>query len=139
MVAVDYSFEIPYLIGTNGKSFPGLIITLAEASDLSVAVEIRAELDSGAEYSLVDGEFATTIGLDLSAGSQFRFVTLGGATIDSRILPVVLRHADLGAFRIGLRFSTNKIRRNILGRDFFSLIQIGFRERHLTVYLSSTP
>jgi len=139
MVAVDYSIEVPYLIGMNGKSFPGLVVTLADASEPSDAVEVRAELDSGAEFSLIDGEFASAIGLELSAGSEFRFVTLGGATIDSRILQVVLRHADLGAFRIGLRFSTNKIRRNILGRDFFSLIQIGFQERHLMVYLNATP
>lgn len=139
MVAVDFSFEAPYLTSISGKSFPGLIVTLENAYDPSTPIEVRASLDSGAEYSLFDGQTAQAIGLDLISGAPFTFVTTGGATIDARILPVVVRHSDLAAFKMDLRFSTGKIRRDILGRDFFNLVQVGFRERHLRVYLSATP
>lgn len=139
MAAVDFSFEAPYLISISGKSFPGLIVTLENTYDPSTAIEVRAALDSGAEYSLFDGQVAQAIGLDLISGAQFTFVTTGGATIDARILPVVIRHPNLDAFKMDLRFSTGKIRRDILGRDFFNLLQVGFREHHRLVYLSATP
>jgi hypothetical protein len=54
-------------------------------------LETHAELDSGAEYSLFDGQLAVDIGLPL--------------------------------------------RRNILGRDFFDLLTVGFDEHHSEVYL----
>ena len=38
-----------------------------------------------------------------------------------------------------LRFSIGQIQRNLLGRDFFNLMQIGFRERHLEVFLTASP
>lgn len=139
MPVVNYSLEVPYLRATNGKSFPGLIVAVEKPGNSSSSVEVRAELDSGAEYSLFDGEIAAAIGLDLYSGKLFTFDTTTGATIDARILQVTLRHADLGTFDLPLRFSTSKILRDVLGRDFFNLIQIGFRERHLTVYLNATP
>ena len=139
MSAVNYSLEARYLIGAGGGSFPGLIVAVEKPTVPTGSLEIRAELDSGAEYSLFDGEVATAIGLDLFSGKPFTFDTTSGATIDARILRIVLRHVELGTFELPLRFSTGKIFRNILGRDFFDLIQIGFRERHLMVFLEAAP
>ncbi|MHB8381460.1 MAG: pepsin/retropepsin-like aspartic protease family protein [Candidatus Binataceae bacterium] len=139
MPVVNYSLEAAYLRATNGKSYPGLIVAVEKPGDSSRSFEVRAELDSGAEYSLFDGEMAAEIGLDLHSGKPFTFETATGARIYARILQVTLRHADLGTFDLPLRFSTSRIRRDVLGRDFFDLIQIGFRERHLTIYLNATP
>jgi hypothetical protein len=36
-------------------------------------------------------------------------------------------------------FSSGEIHRNLLGRDFFNLAQIGFRERHLTFFITPSP
>jgi len=32
-----------------------------------------------------------------------------------------------------------EISRNLIGRDFFNLVQVGFREKYLTFYLTPTP
>ena len=50
-----------------------------------------------------------------------------------------LFHGDLGEFELEIGFSESPIRRNILGRDFFNLLQIGFRERYLVFYVTPTP
>ena len=42
---------------------------------------------------------------------------------------VRLSHPELGCFDLEIGFSPFPLRRNLLGRDFFNLVQIGFRER----------
>jgi len=41
--------------------------------------------------------------------------------------------------RLEVGFSSVTIKHNLLGRDFFSLLQIGFRERRQTIYVSLEP
>lgn len=139
MEAVVYQIQLPYLRHQNGRSYPGLVVQLENPNNRENALDLRAELDSGAEFSLFDGNLAESIGLDLASGNPFRFVTTNSSYIDARILPVVISEPDLGRFPIGLRFSVNQIQRNLLGRDFFNLVQIGFRERHLEVFLTPVP
>ena len=138
METVVYQLRVPYLLRVNGKSFPGLVVDLENPSDVASFVEIRAELDSGAEYSLFEGRLARLIGLDLFDGEPFEFGLVNGVSLDARILPVVIRHDKLGRFNLRVRFSTSPLRRNILGRDFFDLLQVGFDEHHSEVYLTPT-
>lgn len=56
-----------------------------------------------------------------------------------RVHRVSLSHPTLGNFEIEIGFSTEPIRREILGRDFFSQIQIGFREKQLSYYITPEP
>ena len=100
-------------------------------------IEIRAALDSGAEYSLFDGALAPLIGLDLFAGERFVFSFANGLSLEARIFPVEVSHADLGSFNLPARFSTGPLRRNILGRDFFDLLLVGFDEHRSEVYLTT--
>ena len=100
---------------------------------MTPTIEIRAQLDSGAEYSLFQGGLAVAIGLD----QLFVFNLANGAPLESRILSITLSHAELGRFNLLARFSTGPLRRNILGRDFFDLLQIGFDEHHSEVYLGN--
>jgi len=55
------------------------------------------------------------------------------------IHPVRLSHPDLSDFDLEVGFSTVPLRRNLLGRDFFSMVQIGFRERHQVFYVKAEP
>jgi hypothetical protein len=134
--AILYQLRVPYLRRANGSMFPGLVAKLQNPGNSSASVEAVAELDSGAEYSLYDGLLASTIGLDLLNGKEFVFGLADGSSFSARILPVVIVEDSLGRFPLGLRFSIGPIRRNILGRDFFDLVQIGFREHHSEVYLT---
>jgi hypothetical protein len=137
LTTVVYQFRIPYLRRLDGSPFPGLVVELQNAFTGAKTLEINAELDSGAEYSLFQGQWALAIGLDLFGGTPFALGLANGSSLDSRILPVVITHGELGRFNFHARFSTGPLRRNILGRDFFDLLQVGFDEHHSEVYLGA--
>ncbi|MGH7812840.1 MAG: hypothetical protein ACREQI_02395 [Candidatus Binataceae bacterium] len=138
MAAVVYRYRLPYVV-EDAQSFPGLNLALRNPADPSRFAYAQAVVDSGAEYSLFDGQIASAIGLDLLAGKRFGFETISGSPIESRIHPVILVHGELGEFKLDLRFSTGTIARNILGRDFFNLAQIGFRERQSLLMITPEP
>ena len=98
--SLSYQLRLPYLHRPDGASFPGLIVDLQHPESVTSAVEIRAELDSGAEYSLFQGALATAVGLDLFGGERFAFTLASGAILEARILPIVLSHAELGRFGV---------------------------------------
>ncbi len=137
MDTISYRFRLSYLRRSNGSLFPGLAVELQDPLTGAKTMEIDAELDSGAEYSLFEGSLASAIGLDLFDGRSFAFRLNNGVPLDSRILPVVITHRGLGDFNHNLRFSTAPLNSNILGRDFFDLLIIGFDEHHSEVYLST--
>ncbi|MBI3756435.1 MAG: hypothetical protein HY267_00510 [Deltaproteobacteria bacterium] len=139
MVTVQYAYEISYAHDPfTGDPFPILPLQVTNLSNPGIALDVNAYLDSGAQRSLFDGWIATSLGLDLLSGQALSYGSLGGI-IQGRLHQVRLSHFDLGEFDLEIGFSENPIRRNLLGRDFFNLIQIGFRERYLTFYVTPTP
>jgi hypothetical protein len=133
MINIAYSYELDYL-SDGDRRFPGLFVRFASETD-AVGFDTDAHLDSGAETSLFDGEITTVLGLDLLSGEERVFHTASGAEIEARLHEVTFFHDDLGEFTMKVAFSTGKIHRNLLGRDFMSLVQIGFRERHLRIHV----
>jgi hypothetical protein len=105
----------------------------------ATGVEIEAYLDSGAQRSLFDGSIARMVGLDLLAGRRLQLATAAGTGLEAFVHAVGLSHPELGQFELEVGFSSGHVRRNLLGRDFFNLVQIGFRERHSLFYLSPHP
>jgi hypothetical protein len=99
------------------------------------SADVIAYLDSGAQRSLFDGTLARLIGLDLLTGSRLSFTSAAGFSIEAMVHPVRLSHPEIGHFDLAIGFSTVPLRRNLLGRDFFNLVQIGFRERHQMFYV----
>ncbi len=92
------------------------------------AVDVDAFLDSGAETSLFDGAFLEVIGLNLLSGRPRSFISTMGPTHEGRMHRVRLEHEQLGNFDLEIGFSTGPISRNLLGRDFFDFLEVGFRE-----------
>jgi hypothetical protein len=137
VITVTYQFRVPYLRRIDGSLFPGLIIELQNPVTGAKTTPIRAELDSGAEYSLFEGELARHIGLEVFDGEPFAFRLASGTSLESRILPIVLCHRELDDTPLLARFSTAPIPTNILGRDFFDFFRVGFDEHHSEVYLSA--
>lgn len=119
--------------------YPRLTIQLANRADADQAGELDAYLDSGAARTLFNGSLAPSLGLDLLSGEEFTFQSTAGASLTARLHPVRLSHASLGSFDLEVGFSTGHIARNLLGRDFFSLLQIGSREHHSTLYVTTEP
>jgi hypothetical protein len=136
---VSYTHQLNYLYGPDQRPFPGLVLQLLGLGHPQQALETDAYLDSGAERSLFDGWIATALGVDLLSGRRILYRSTAGREVEGRLHQVELSHPDLGTFQLEVGFSTEPIRRNLLGRDFFNLIQIGFRERHFVFYVTPTP
>jgi hypothetical protein len=139
MVTVNYDYEIAYGHDPNGRQYPRLTLTLAHPGDPEQAVDLDAYLDSGAERSLFNGSFAPVLGIDLLDGHGITFQSVSGHRLAARLHPVRISHPSLGSFDFEVGFSTGAIARNLLGRDFFSRVQIGFRESRLTLYVTALP
>jgi hypothetical protein len=102
-------------------------------------LEVQAHLDSGTEKSLFDGQIGKAIGLDPGDGEVLYYRSSTGASLVARLHRVRLAHDQLGAHSLTIGFSEGRIARNLLGRDFFDLFQIGFREHHSKILFSLEP
>jgi hypothetical protein len=101
------------------------------------AVDLDAYLDSGAERSLLDGGIIVpALGMDLMAGERLTYGLVTGDRFEARIHRVRLSHPAFGSVDLEAGISTAAITRNILGRDFFDHMQIGFREHELKFFLT---
>ncbi len=128
MPDVSYRISLDYPRDPRtGDSFRGLWIGVGQLGTNS-ELEVQCHLDSGAELSLFDGQIARGIGLELQRGVVQAYGTSSGATLMARLHRVRLSHEELGHHELRVGFSEPPIARNLLGRDFFGLFQIGFWE-----------
>lgn len=137
MVSVSYSLELPYVYDTEGRRQPGFReINVWSPSTPDCQIAIDAYLDSGAERSLFDGRVAPELNIDLLSGPELSYTSTLGQRMFARLHRVRLFHPHFDEIEMEVGFSTDRIRRSILGRDFFVFSQIGFEERRETVLLS---
>ena len=118
-------------------SFPLLQLVVRAANGQAVAVD--AYLDSGASHSLFDGQILSGIGINLLDGLPRRYGAAIGAEMEARIHSIRLEHSHLGNFDLDIGFSMGPMSRNLLGRDFFDLVQLGFRENRQSFFIEPTP
>lgn len=137
MITVNYTHDFVY-VDMGSSHFPMLQFTL-QAPEIDQPIDVDAYIDSGAELSLFDGSLLMGIGLDMGNGPERRYQTTAGTSITARVQRVVLVHDALGRFELEIGFSLSPISRNLLGRDFFDKVQIGFREHHLTFLVRPKP
>lgn len=144
MVSVEYSHRYHYRRFAE-QLFPMFTVEIRNPSDPNLAIEQDAFLDSGASRSIFRGEVPAMLGLNLLDGDRWSFETNTGETIDARVHPVQLvlpATEDEPAptpMNLNLAFALGDVRRNLLGRDFFDLAQIGFREHRLEFVLLPVP
>jgi hypothetical protein len=137
MPVVAYEYQLDYAYDPDGSRFPRLDFQMARASNTGVTVDVDAHLDSGTERSLFNGKLATVLGIELLRGPQLVYQSASGSHLVATLHSVELAHPDLGSFQLEVGFSSTEIQRNLLGRDFFNLVQIGFHENHLTLYVTA--
>lgn len=136
---IAYQYEFPYRPSPAGGMFPILPVAVSNPRSSARSADVVAYLDSGAQRSLFDGTLAGFIGLDLMDGPRLPFASAAGFSIEGILHPMRLLHPELGEFDLEIGFSTVPLRRNLLGRDFFNVVQIGFRERHQVFYVKAEP
>lgn len=139
MVTVVYDHEFAYPHDMDGTRYPRLTLRGSNPADLAQAVDFEVYLDSGAQRSLLNGWIATSIGIDPLQGLPLSYEPTVGIALTATLHTIRLDHSNLGTFELEVGFSSGPIRRNLLGRDFFNLVQIGFREHQLTFYVTTAP
>ena len=137
MPVVAYEHQFDYAYDPDGSRFPRLDFQMARSGNPELTVDVDAHLDSGTERSLFNGKLAAALGIDLLRGRQLVYQSTSGSHLVATLHSVVLIHPDLGSFQLEVGFSFAEIQRNLLGRDFFNLVQIGFHENHLTLYVTA--
>ena len=139
MLAVSYQFEFDYCYDSNGRLFPRLEFQVSNPADPDKSVDVQMHLDSGAERSLLNGWIGVSLELDILNGNSISYQTGAGTLLTATTHVVRFLHPDLGGFDLDIGFSSIEIPRNLLGRDFFDLAQIGFRERFAKFYVTARP
>jgi hypothetical protein len=137
MISVIYRHRFNYREFQSGH-YPILQLRLTYPGN-NDAIDVDAYLDSGAERSLFDGSLLGAFGIPLINEKPKTYASTAGATVVGYLHNVRLTLPDVATFNLEVGFSNGNIRRNLLGRDFFNLVQIGFRERHLEYYLTAVP
>ena len=138
MVRVDYRYSFNYRQLGSG-SFPIIPVRITRQDDPEVGIDADAYLDSGAERSLFNGHFLAALEIDLVNNKRKFYNSTIGDSITAYLHDVRISVPDAGDFNLEIGFTDGQIRRNLLGRDFFNLVQIGFREHQLQYYLNTTP
>jgi len=138
VVTVDYSHRFYYREMIEGRS-PVLTATISTLAGGEESIDVDAYLDSGASTSLFNGSFLTALHVPLINDRRKSFTSTAGHSIEAYIHRLRLTLPELGSFDLDIGFSSTQIVRNLLGRDFFNLVQIGFRERQLEYYLYPQP
>ena len=143
MITVSYEYRFEYAHDPDGSRFPRLEVRVSSPQTngkrRDAPIDVWAYLDSGAERSLFNGWIGAALGIDILDGPSIVYETGSGAPLSATLHPIRLFHPDLGELDLEAGLSTSEIPRNLLGRDFFDLVQIGFREHHLAFYLTPSP
>ena len=144
MVLVEYSHRYEYRIFGDDR-FPILPVQIRNPASPELAVEQDAVLDSGASRSIFRGDIPGMLGLQLLDGQPWNFETNTHDQLEARIhtIEIVLPETDEQPapppLTLEVAFALGDIQRNLLGRDLFNLIQIGFRERQIEFFLLPAP
>jgi hypothetical protein len=138
LVTVEYPHQFSYREMFEGQS-PVLLVTISRLDGADDAIDVEAYIDSGTSTSLFNGFVLSQLGLDLMNDKKKVFESTVGSSVEAYLHRVRLALPSVGVFDLEIAFSNAQITRNLLGRDFFNLVQIGFRERRLEYYLNNRP
>lgn len=139
MLIVAYAERYPYRYETVDRAYPIFTVMLRNPLDATQAVEADGFLDSGAEISVFGGWVAQAIGLDPTAGRPWRLESALGAAISARRMEVHVQIPGVGRYPLIPAFVLDEMKRNLLGRDIFNMMQLGFQERHQEFLLGPNP
>jgi predicted aspartyl protease len=101
-------------------------------------LDIPVTLDTGSQYSLVDGSHAKRIGIELLEGREIALSSLGGVV--KGYLHSIVLEIEGSLFNAEVVFSLNPIPRELLGRHtLFEQTTWGLRESRREIYFSPRP
>lgn len=138
MVTVNYLHEFNYREFQEGHC-PVLQLRVSPPDNSESKIDVDAYLDCGTQRSLFNGFLITLLGIALINDKRVWYNSTAGDSIEAYFHNVQLNLPGVADFNLEIGFSSGRIRRNLLGRDFFNLAQIGFRENQLKYFLTPSP
>jgi hypothetical protein len=138
VVRVDYLYEFAYREFSTAH-FPVLQVEIFLPGYPENKIDVDAYLDSGSQRSLFNGLLIGALGGELINNRIQPYSSTIGDSVQGYLHGVELSVPGVGNFNLEVGFSDRHINRNLLGRDFFNLVQIGFREHQLKYYLTPSP
>lgn len=138
MVTVTYLHEFNYRELQEGRC-PVLQLRVSPPGNSENMIDVDAYLDCGTQRSLFNGFLITSLGIPLINDKRVSYTSTAGNSIEAYLHNIQLNLPGVADFNLEIGFSSGGIRRNLLGRDFFNLVQIGFRENQLKYFLTPSP
>jgi len=138
VVTVTYQHQFNYR-QFQTSHIPLLQLRLVYPSGSENGIDFDAHLDSGCEGSLFNGHLLQSLGGTVMNDRRKRYGSTLGDSVTAYLHTVRLSLPDVAEFDLEIAFTDVEIRRNLLGRNFFNLAQIGFHERQLEYYLTFIP
>lgn len=137
MPVVDYPLTYAYTLLNGGIIAPILPVRLISTDGLRHQ-DTTALVDSGADVSVFHAVFARAISIDIEAGRE---ETATGVSGDISIYyHRVQIQVDTEIYDLEVGFTDDlHTPENLLGRDWFNQIQLGFRENLREFYLRLEP
>lgn len=131
MHTVNYTYDLAYRYIPNHEGhYPAIDIRLSTQGG---SADVLTVVDTGAVRSLVSGEYALALGLNLNEGVRTDLSALQGSLIAwAHTVRVKLFELE---FDLDLCFSDMTLPRNLLGRDILERLQVGIREYHNLLHL----
>ena len=118
----------------SGAMAPYVVVTLGGPGGESI--DTLALVDSGAAFSLFDGQLAAPLGFELGEGRPVDYSLLSGDRLRAYMHRAYVEVDGLGYWS-EVAFSEQQIPRNLLGRaDFFLRHRIGFSEHFQEILLA---
>jgi hypothetical protein len=133
--SISFDHDLDYLDTTFGWA-PALVVAVENPQEPGKSYDTVGFLDTGAEMTLFDGELIQVLGIEMLSGKKQDFSFTQGASMSARQHDVFLSHPALGKLRFPVYFSLGPIHRNLFGRDFLELLQVGFRQYDQMFFLS---
>ena len=142
MSTITYELELRYqefLMGAYPTKKPIVAVRISAGPKY---LDTSALVDSGADYSIFDAQFAEALGLVLTNGKPIPLVGLDGNKQDGYLHPVAIR--IIAASKAWQPIKGEVIFKkdmpselgNLLGRhDFFQALMLGFDERRQKLHL----
>jgi hypothetical protein len=132
---ITFDHDLDYLDTSFGWA-PALLVTLGNPQRPGESIDALGFLDTGAQRTLFDGELTQALGIDIFSGRKQDFSFTQGGSMSAHQHEVVLSHPALGRLSFPVCFSLGPIHRNLFGRDFLELLQVGFRQYDQMFFLS---
>ncbi|MBI2097660.1 MAG: hypothetical protein HYT46_01870 [Candidatus Vogelbacteria bacterium] len=125
----DYSVSFPF--DPSRPAFRRPLVEVTLFGPLGSSIKTLALIDSGADYSLFNIEFARKLGLDLSVGERQTTTGIEGGYKELLILDIELQVEALNKIKTPVGFIDSPSVSGLLGQiGFFDLNRVKFERDH---------